>query len=207
MRRIPSLLSQAHWTVFLLTAGPHALTAQIAVDVALGVRRTSPLVRDSIVVPIEVRATLGPVIGVTVGAPLRSGWSADATLDVSRTALRRVETATADAELGAVYTVTGGVSLNRALQGGVVARVGIGAVRHIAAARWIFRRGAPGVTAIGWAAVRFDPPLGPRRLTLEARYDFHRFTTPALEEVGFTSARAVHRVAVLLRARVHGGGP
>jgi hypothetical protein len=44
-------------------------------------------------------------------------------------------------------------------------------------------------------------PLGKKLgFAVEARYDIHGFTTPALRDEGFTSARAVHRVTLSIRA-------
>jgi hypothetical protein len=199
--------ARVRWAFALLATAPHAVAAQLAVDVGVGVRHTSLLVHDSIVAPIDVRAALSPSIGIVLEAPLGSRWSGDAALDVSRAALRREEPGTPDTDLGAAYIVTGGVSVSRALRAGVSGRIGIGAVRYVADSRALFARGEPAITAIGWAAVRFQPRLGAGRLTIEARYDVHRFTTPALENVGFRSARTVHGLTLLLRARVLGGVP
>ena len=59
----------------------------------------------------------------------------------------------------------------------------------------VFRQGSGPITGVGALALGHALPVGARyHLAVEARYDVHWFTTPALRDEGFTSARAVHRV-------------
>ena len=69
----------------------------------------------------------------------------------------------------------------------------------------IFRDGAGTVIPFGQVAVAWTPPVPlARRLAVEARYDLHRFLTPALRNEGFTNSRAIHRIAVDVRYTLSG---
>src|SRR5439155_371728 len=83
------------------------------------------------------------------------------------------------------------------------AGAGVGGLKYLPAGETgIFRSGAGGVLGLAGAVVSYAPPrVGGRwQLGIEARYDVHRFITPALRSEGFTSARTVHRIALALRA-------
>ncbi|HXF94690.1 MAG TPA: hypothetical protein VNI61_01180 [Gemmatimonadales bacterium] len=192
-------------TVLALAAltAPPALTAQVSFHLALGARHTTALVRDSIVAPFDLRPDVGPVAALTAAVPLEHGWAADLTLDFSWSDLARHEERRS-VEVGALRTVTGAVALRRGLAPGFTARVGVGGLKYWPEEdRGVFRDGAGPVIALGTLGIRYDLPLPRGRgLALEARYDLHRFITPALRSVGFTAPRAVHRLALLGSVRV-----
>jgi len=181
---------------------PGRLNGQAAVAVSAGVRYSSVLVRDSIVAPFDVRPTLAPTVAVTLGTPLERGWAAQVTLDFSTGELRRHEAGGSTVALGRVSTAAFSVGLNRRLPAGLSARIGIGGLKYIPSANsGIFRRGSGSIAGLGTLAVGHALTAGRRYgLSVEARYDVHGFATPALREEGFTSARPVHRVALVIRA-------
>ena len=188
----------------LLVGPPARLPAQTSVHLAAGVRYASTLVHDSIGGPVDLRPALAPTVLVTVRDELRGPWSVDATLDVSPGRLRRHETAGAFSA-GSFTALAFSVGLRRRLGRGVSARVAAGALKYAAAATGVFREGSGGLFPLGGLAVTYAPTFGARRrLEIEARYDLHRFITPALKTEGFTDGRPVHRVALLLRL---GWGP
>ena len=192
----------------LVAAHPIRLSAQ-SLHVALGAGYSTPLVRDSIVSPIEVRPALGPLIVVTAALPLERGWTAEATVHGGWAALHREEQGAPATALGTVRTVGAEVSLRRRLAGGGLAgRMGIGALKYFAQRTGIFRDGTPPPTPLWSAGLRYDPRTGwLHGLAVEARYDMHGLLTPALRGVGFTSSRVVHRAALLVSLRVAGTSP
>ena len=191
-------------TAWAAVAAPIALPAQSSLHLAAGVRHASTLVHDSIGGPVDLRPALAPTVLVTVRDELRGPWSVDATLDVSPGRLRRHETAGAFSA-GSFTAFAFSVGLQRRLGRGVSARVAAGALKYAAAATGVFREGSGGLFPLGGLAVTYAPAFGARRrLEIEARYDLHRFITPALKTEGFTDGRPVHRVALLLRL---GWGP
>ena len=181
---------------------PARLTGQVAVAVSAGARYSSALVRDSIVAPLHVRPTLAPTVAVTVGTPLERGWAAQVALDFSTGDLRRHDADGSIVALGRMSTAAFSVALNRRFAAGFSAGIGIGGLKYFPGEdSGIFRLGGGSIAALGTLMVSHALTAGRSYgLSIEARYDVHGFTTPALRADGFTSARAVHRVALAIRA-------
>ena len=186
----------------LLTAHPpDRLSAQVSFHVALGARYSSTLVHDSVVTAFDLRPALAPAFLVSVRDELRPGWSADVTLDVAPSGLRRHESS-GSFDAGSFTAVAFTVGLRREFAPGVSARAGVGGLRYLADQTGVFREGSGGIFPLGSLAATYAVPLPfaqKHQLEVEARYDIHQFITPALRTEGFSAARPVHRVAVLIR--------
>ena len=178
------------------------LAAQVSFHVALGARYSSTLVHDSIVTPFDLRPALAPALLLSVRDELRPGWSADATLDVSPSGLRRHEDS-GSFDAGSFTALAFTVGLQRQFAAGVSARVGVGGMRYAAGQTGVFREGSGGIFPLGTVAATYTLPW--RHLEVEARYDIHQFITPALRTEGFTTSRPVHRAAILVRMGWGGG--
>lgn len=195
--------------IVMLSVCPSArLPGQVSFHIALGARYSSTLVHDSVVTPFDLRPALAPALLLSVRDELRPGWSADATLDVSPSGLRRHEGG-GSFNAGSFTAVAFTVGLRHALAPGVSARFGVGGVRYAAEQTGVFRQGNGGLLPIAALAATYAPPLGgvANHLEIDVRYDVHRFSTPALRSVGFTDPRPVHRLSVAVSARVLGGAP
>jgi hypothetical protein len=192
---------------FVLTAiPPDRLSAQVSVHLAAGVRYSSTLVHDSIVAPFNLRPALAPALLVSVRDELRPRWSVDATLDVTPSGLRRHESGGSfDAGSFTAFAFT--IGLRHQVATGVTTRLGVGGLKYAADPTGVFRQGSGGVFPLAALMATYAPSLGGtfHRLEIEARYDVHRFSTPALRGVGFTGPRPVHRFTVGVSARVFGG--
>ena len=194
--------------LFLTAYPPNRLPAQVSFHVALGARYTSTLVHDSLVTAFDLRPALAPALLVSVRDELRPGWSADATLDASPSGLRRHEVG-GSFDAGSFTTFAFTVGLRRHFTPNASARVGVGGMRYLASETGVFREGTGGIFPLGSIAATYALPLPfaqKHQIEIEARYDIHRFITPALRTEGFSSALPVHRVAVLVRAGWGGGG-
>ena len=103
-------------------------------------------------------------------------------------------------------TLALGVVLARTVPRGFTVRAGVGGLKYLPSERiGIFRDGAGAVIPFGQVAVGWAPPVPlAHRLAVEARYDLHRFLTPALRNEGFTNSRAIHRIAVDVRYTLRG---
>lgn len=190
-----------------LAVSPSArLPAQVSFHVSIGARYSTTLVHDSIVTGFDVRPAIAPALLVIVREELRPGWSVDGTIDVTPSSLRRHEgSGTFDA--GSFTALAFTVGVRREISWGLSARAGIGALKYAAGQTGIFREGSGGLFPLGTVAATFAPRFGARRrLALEARYDLHRFITPALRTQGFNDSRPVHRVALLVRLGWAPGG-
>jgi len=188
----------------LLTAAPaHRLTAQISWHVAAGARYTTPLVHDSIVSPFDVKLALAPELALTVGAQPGHGWAPQVLLDASTSNLVRHDPDGTTITLERVSTVSFAVGVSHTLPGGLRGSVAVGGLKYLPSEEsGIFRQGSGAISPLGALSVAYGLPLGepgrPRRWWLEVRYDIHAFTTPALDDEGFTSSQTVHRVALAL---------
>ena len=186
--------------VALLAVWPSArLPGQVSFHISVGARYSTTLVHDSIVAGFDVRPALAPALLVTVREELRPAWSVDGTLDVTPSSLRRHESG-GSFEAGSFTSLAFTVGLRREVSYGFSARAGIGALKYAAAETGMFREGTGGLMPLGTVAATYQPRFGARRrLAFEARYDIHRFITPALKTQGFKDSRPVHRLALLVR--------
>ena len=186
--------------VSLLAVWPSGqAAAQVSFHVSLGARYTTTLVHDSIVQPFDLRPAIAPALLVIVREEMKPGWSVDGTIDVTPSSLRRHEgSGTFDA--GSFTALAFTIGVRREISWGLSARAGIGALKYAAGQTGVFREGSGGLFPLGTVAATYTPSFGARRrLAFEARYDIHRFITPAMRTEGFEDSRPVHRVALLLR--------
>ena len=183
------------------------LTAQVAVGFQAGVRYSSALVHDSIVAPFDVRPGLGPAVAVTVATSPERRWATAVTLDFSTGQLVRRDADGSSTNLGRVSTLSLTVGVSRQLAAGFIVRAGVGGLKYLPSEdSGIFRLGSGSLAGLGALTLGHVLPLGPgRHLSVEASYDLHPFTTPALRAEGFDSSRLVHRLALALRTDWGGG--
>ena len=189
-------------TLWLTAYPPNRLPAQVSFYVAAGLRYSSTLVHDSVVTPFDLRPALAPALLLSVRDELRPGWSADATLDVSPSGLRRHEGGGSFDGGGPFTALAFTVGLRRHFGPGASARVGVGGLRYLTSQTGVFREGSGGIFPLGTVAATYalPPPFARKhQLEVEARYDVHQFITSALRTEGFSASRPVHRVAVLVR--------
>jgi hypothetical protein len=182
-----------------MSLGPTVrLAGQVSFQFSAGARYTTTLVHDSIVTGMDVRPTLAPALAVALRTRLDDPWSAGATLDVSWSRLERHDQDGSTADLGGLGTAALTVDLIRRFRFGLAADAGVGGILYLPASKsGIFAQGTGGVTPLGALGVSYTPRVAARyRLALRARYDVHRFLTPALRSEGFPSGRFVHRVTL-----------
>lgn len=176
------------------------LRAQLSLQPSLGLRYTSAMVRDAIVTPLTVRPALAPTLAVTVTTPLQRGWGGQATLDVATSMLERHDADGTTTDLGRLSTLAFTVGVRRGVAAGLFVAAGAGGLKYFPAREsGIFREGSS-LAGLGMVTVEYAPAAVARYgLAVQARYDVHRFITPALRSEGFDSPRTVHRVALAAR--------
>lgn len=190
----------------LCAFAPRPGTCQLAVEISAGARYSTALVRDWIVTPFTVRPALAPALAVTLAVPLDNRWAAQVTVDFSSNELQRHDADGSSVGLGRVSTAAFTVGLEHPLPAGFSARIGVGGLKYFSGEETgIFRLGSDAIAGLGMLALGHTLPLGGRICcSIEAVYDIHGFTTPALHEEGFSSPQTVHRVALTIRARTRG---
>jgi hypothetical protein len=185
-----------------IAGGAVPLDAQLSVRVAVGAQYSSALVHDSIVTPFTVQPALAPALALAVVAPLQHGWAVQAMLDGSSSQLERHDVSGATTDLGRVGAAAFTVGLRHRVRGRFAAAGAVGALKYFPSdEQGIFRSGSGPLAGLGMLTVDYQVTTGPGAgFALEARYDVHAFTTPALQQEGFTSSQLVHRVSLSLRA-------
>jgi len=197
--------ARAVFALILLSISPTVrLSAQVSLQAAAGVRYTSTLVHDSIVTGVDVRPRLAPAFSVTATTPIQHGWAVAGIADLSWSTLERHDQGGPTVDLGGLTTLAVEVGVRHPLVTGLSGRLVVGGLKYFPGNETgIFRDGSGGILPLGGVALSYVPPAGIAQrwgLGIEARYDLHAFITPALRNRGFTSSRAVHRVALALRA-------
>jgi hypothetical protein len=190
----------------LCVVAPGPATGQLAVEISAGARYSTALVRDSIVTPLEVRPALAPAVAITLATTLEHGWGAHVTVDFSTSEMRRHDADGSSTALGRVSTAAFIVGLEHRLPAGFSARMGVGGLKYSPSEKiGIFGQGAGSIAGLGTLAIGYALPVRTRfGLVVEAGYDIHGFTTPALRDEGFDSARTIHRVALTIRTNGRG---
>ncbi len=186
-------------------AGPSGrLAGQLSLHASLGARYSTTLVKDSVVVPIELQPTLAPVVQLSVRDAFPGPWTGDATLDISHAGLDRRESGSS-VSAGSATNVALTLGLRRSLGHGVAARLGFGGLIYSASAPGVFNNGNGGLMPLVSLTGAYAPPIAASHgLEVSVQYDLHRFMTPALRSIGFNRPRPVHRIAIAVSARVLG---
>lgn len=162
-------------------------------SVSVGARYTTTLVHDSIVEPVDAGLEVAPALALTIAAPPRKGWAPQLGVDVSSSDLVRHDAGGATTSLQRVTTLAFSVGVSHMLLTGLRGSASIGGLKYLPSEETgVFREGAGGIAALGAVCVAY----GVRRWALEARYDVHAFSTPALRQEGFSSSQTVHRVTL-----------
>lgn len=174
--------------------------AQSALAVTAGARYATNLVDDTIVQPFSVRQAVAPFVAARFSTPLTAPWTLDVRADLATSEADRRDADGTVTGIARTTTLVLDLGVERPLEPWLTGRIGVGVIKYFAAAQGMFRSGVP-LKVLGSLALDVAPPFAARRgLALEARYDVHPFTTPALENEGFSGARAVHRLSLGVRA-------
>ena len=189
---------------FLSVCPTVRLSAQVSVHVSLGARFSTELVKDSIVVPVNLKPGIAPALGLSVRDEFAGPYAGDVTIDLSPTQLNREENGTSEGA-GSVTTVGFTLGLRRELHTGVAARLGLGGLVYLTDITGVFQQGNGGVFPLVALGGSYAPSFAARHhLEVALNYDMHRFITPALRTTGFPKPRPVHRLALVVSARLLG---
>ena len=171
---------------------------------SLGARFSTALVKDSIVVPIQLKPGFAPALLLSVRDQFRGPYTGDLTIDLAPAKLKREESGTT-ADAGSITMLAFTVGLRREIHAGVAARLGLGGLVYLTDNTGVFQQGNGGVFPLVALAASYAPSFGAKRqLEVALNYDVHRFITPALRTTGFPNPRPVHRLALTASARLIG---
>ena len=180
----------------LLAAGVSALQAQTEYYARLGAVGASDLLRDRIINAITVRQSIAPMIVLGGSLPVGPrGYRVGLEATLASGKFHSTETGV-DTDLGRIRTT----SLLLGLEGPVGHdfrwRLGLGGLRYWPSDEGIFLSGGTTRFLAGTGVDYRRAVLAKWDLMTSLRYDFHRFTTDALESRGFSQTQGVSRVSL-----------
>lgn len=181
----------------LLPASASSLHAQLEYHARLGAIGASTLVRDVIVDEISVRQSIAPMLALGASLPIGTqGYRVglDGTLVSGKFHSRE---SGGNTDLGTLRTATLELGLEGPMHQGFRWHVGAGGISYWPADdAGIFRDG--GTTRfLAGAGIDYRRPVLPKwDLMTTLSYDFHRFTTDALDARGFSQTQGVSRVSL-----------
>ena len=177
------------------------LAAQVEVAALIGATGSSSLVNDRILQDIELKPALAPTFFLSASLPVATKLRASLDLSYGSSSADLTESGEASAGIGSIGVLTAAA----ALSGPVVSRLGwrlsLGILQYMPSEdTGVFTDGVP-LAALFGAGLDWRQPLSDRWSGLIGiRYDFHLFTTPALESAGFSGSQQVSRLGVALGA-------
>jgi hypothetical protein len=182
---------------FFLAAGASGLQAQTEYYARLGAVGASDLLHDRIINAIAVRQSIAPMIALGGSLPVGPrGYRAGLEATLASGKFHSTETG-ANTDLGTVRTTTLLLGLEGPMVRDLHWRLGLGGIRY-----WpsnhdgIFLNGGTTRFLAGAGVDYRRPALSKWDLMTSLRFDFHRFTTDALENRGFSQSQGVSRISL-----------
>lgn len=197
MRKIPGLAVAA----LLLVAVPPLASAQVRVTVLVGATGSSSLVNDEVIETIEVTPGLAPTFLLGASLPISPKVRASLELGYGSSSVEITGGSGLTEDFGTLGTFTAALGLVGPIVSRLDWRLSLGVLQYFPSEdTGIFADGVPAAAVFG-AGLDWRQPLSERWTgVIGARYDFHLFTTPALESAGFSGSQQVSRVGLAVGA-------
>jgi len=175
--------------------------AQVEITALLGVTGSSSLVNDQIFQEIELKPALAPTFFLSASLPVAPRLRASLDLSYGSSSADLSESGEASAELGSLGVLTAAAALAGPLVSRLSWRLSLGMLQYFPSEETgVFRDGVP-LAALFGAGLDWRQPLSEQWTgVIGIRYDFHLFSTPALEDAGFSGSQQVSRVGVAVGA-------
>ena len=181
----------------LCAASVSALHGQTDYYARLGAVGASDLLRDVIVNEVTVRQSIAPMLALGASLPVGArGYrlGLEGTLASGKFHSRESDE---NADLGTLRTASLILNAEGPLPAGLRWRLGVGGLKYWPSEdEGIFQAGGPIRFLVGAGVDYRRPLLAAWDFMTSARYDFHRFTTDALDDRGFSQTQGVSRVSL-----------
>ena len=185
-----------------LALGPAVpLAAQVHVAALVGVTGSSALVSDEIFEPIEIKPALAPTFLLSASIPVATKVRASLDLGYGSSTADLTTNGVSDGDVGTLGVLTIAAALSGPLVSRLSWRVSLGVLQYFPSEETgVFADGVPAAAVFG-AGLDWRQPLSERWSAVAGlRYDFHSFSTPALEATGFSGSQQVSRLGLALGA-------
>jgi hypothetical protein len=185
--------------VLLAAATPAA--AQVRLSARLGVSGSTAIVKDQILDDIEVVPALAPTLTLGASLPVNPKLRADLELAYATSTAEVEEAGDQTGDLGNLGTLAYTLGLSGPIASRLSWRVSLGGITYLPSEEeGIFRDGGHTTLLFG-AGLDWRQPLSNAwALVAGLRYDYHTFTTDALEAQGFTQSQQVQRMGLSVGA-------
>lgn len=181
----------------LLLMAP-GVSAQAVLRVSAGVTGSTDFVKDFIAHPVNSRQSVAPTGAIMVGWQLASGYRIGVEGRYARGTWRVSDDAITD-DLGTLATL--GLSM---VAVGPMGRslhweAAVGSLRYLPEQEiGLFAEGGPSRWMLGGGIGWSRPASTALDLVAGVRYEFHGFSTTALEAAGYSRSQTVHRIGLTL---------
>ncbi len=185
----------------LTLAPPPPAAAQVQMSALIGVTGSSSLVNDQILGDIELKPALAPTFFLSASLPIATKLRASLDLSYGNSSADLSQSGEASADIGSLGVLTVAAALAGPLVSRLAWRLSLGVLQYMPSEdTGVFRDGVP-LAALFGVGLDWRQPLSERWSGLIGiRYDFHLFTTPALETAGFSGSQQISRVGFALGA-------
>jgi hypothetical protein len=181
----------------LATGVAPRLAAQTDYYLRAGAIGWGTLVHDFIAQNVDTKPSVGPTLFAGIGHTIAPRYRAGVELAASSGALRS-EYGAVSGDLGSLRTASLLALLDGAISGGLRWQAGLGLLHYFAGDQAGLLASGTTRLLVGGGVDFRRPLLRSVDLTIAARYDFHRFTTPTLKSHGYSGAQGVQRVSLSL---------
>ena len=185
--------------LLLVAAAPAA--AQVRLAARAGVTGSTAIVKDQIVEDIEVVPALAPTLTIGASLAVNPKLRADLELAYATSTAEVQESGDQTGDLGSVGTLAYTVGLSGPILSRLSWRLSLGGLTYLPSEEeGIFRDGGHTTLLFG-AGLDWRQPISTAWAIIAGlRYDFHTFTTDALEAQGFTQSQQVQRMGLSVGA-------
>jgi len=185
----------------LLALSPTRSGAQVLVTAMVGVTGSSSLVNDQVIQTIEAKPGLAPTFLLSASLPVGAKLRASLDLGYSSSTVDLTEGGSVTDDFGSLGAFTASAAMVGTVASHLDWRLSIGILQYMPSEdTGMFADGVP-LAALFGAGLDWRQPLSDRWSGVAGlRYDFHLFTTPALEAAGFSGSQQVSRLGLALGA-------
>jgi len=175
--------------------------AQVRVTALVGVTGSTALVKDQVVQTIEAKPALAPTLYVSASLPVAKTLRAGLDLSYGTSTVNITEDGSDAGDAGSLGAFTAAAALIGEISTRLSWRLSLGVLQYSPSDKQgIFADGVP-LAALFGAGLDYRHPFSDTWTgTLGVRYDYHKFTTSALEAAGFVGSQQVSRLGLALGA-------
>lgn len=171
---------------------------QAFVRVSAGITGSTDFTKDFIVHPIGARQSIAPTGALMVGWRLRGGYRVAAEARYARGTWEVEDDGFAD-DLGGLGTLGLALVADGPIRGALRWEAAVGQLRYMPEREiGLFADGGPSRWMLGGGATWTRRATTNLDLVVGARYEFHGFSTEALESASYSRSQTVHRVGLTL---------